>query len=133
MHFFCGAWGVLSVGLFATKEYMGGASWGLLYGGGALQLGLQVVGLLALTAWAGCLSWVMFRLLSSFHLLRVPEAHEQIGLDITHHGGAAYNSDWHTRMANPALLKRFSGLKQLGANSTRRARKLLNQDAPHPH
>lgn len=90
VHCFCGVWGVLSVGLFGTETYMGSASWGVLYGGSGLQLGLQAAGLAAIAAWTGILSFSLFKVLNHYNLLRVHEVHEVIGLDVTHHGGHAY-------------------------------------------
>jgi Amt family ammonium transporter len=50
VHFFCGMWGLLSVGFFATKTstelaYGYAADWGVFYGGSGKQLGMQVSGL----------------------------------------------------------------------------------------
>eukprot|EP00873_Tetraselmis_striata_P023071 jgi/Tetstr1/443335/TSEL_031350.t1 len=93
VHFFCGAWGVLAVGLFSTEDYMGGGTWGLLFGGGGLQLGIQLAGLVAIAAWSAIISWAMFKMLARAHLLRVIEQDEVAGLDVSHHGGPAYHVD----------------------------------------
>jgi ammonia channel protein AmtB len=58
VHGTCGAWGVISVGLFACGEYGAGFNGvptpviGLFYGGGLNQLVMQIIDLGALVTWA---------------------------------------------------------------------------------
>ena len=101
VHCFCGMWGTIAVGLFATKEFAAEAFGvaiedvadhaGLFYGGNGKQLGVQLAGLLAILAWSVVLCSIMFGTLAALKMLRVPAEHELLGLDITHHGGSAYN------------------------------------------
>merc|ERR1712046_46556 len=57
VHFFCGAWGVISVGFFASEFNTITAygtstdDYGCLLGGGGRQLGTQLVGVIAIAAW----------------------------------------------------------------------------------
>jgi len=97
VHFFCGAWGVLSCGLFATKDFTASVyaqsekDYGAFYGGGGKQLGNQVVGVLAIAAWTCTFSGITFAGLKAVNILRVSAADEMEGLDSSHHGGAAYD------------------------------------------
>jgi len=97
VHFFCGAWGVLSAGLFARQEFTSGVygsspdDYGALFGGGGKQLGIQIVAILAIAAWVCGLSAIMFFALKSMKVLRVSAEDEDVGLDSSHHGGEAYN------------------------------------------
>jgi len=96
VHMFCGIWGVFSTSLFATKENMeevlGRAVdvYGLFYGGGFGQVWVQLVGILSVMGWSLFWSFLLFKLLDKFHLLRVEEFSELAGLDNTKHGGPAY-------------------------------------------
>lgn len=101
VHGACGAWGVIAAGLFAKQKYVlndygaeGGADdYGALYGGGGKQLGNQIAGVLAIIAWVGFTSSVLFGVLKYAGMLRVPVEEEEVGLDTSHHGGNAYNFD----------------------------------------
>ena len=88
VHFFCGAWGVIGTGLFATK-----ANNGLLAGGatGGKQLGIQFLGVLAIGAWTCILSGLLFIALKATGKLRVDTDAEEKGMDASKHGGSAYN------------------------------------------
>jgi len=99
VHGIVGVWGTLSVGLFATKELV--ATWngtdisevgqyGLFMGGGIEQLGVQVVGILAVFAWVVVTSGILFLLIKHTTGLRVSEAEELAGLDVQEHGIGAY-------------------------------------------
>ncbi|GMH39248.1 hypothetical protein BSKO_07146 [Bryopsis sp. KO-2023] len=76
VHFFCGVWGLISVGIFATEENVKRVypqetvSYGFLYGGGGEQLGLQLLGALAISAWTVILSGILFQVLNKYKLLR---------------------------------------------------------------
>lgn len=97
VHFFCGAWGVIASGLFATKEFVGGvygtseSDYGALMGGGGKQLGVQIVGVLVIGAWTCVTTGVVFFALKMAKILRVSAEDEDTGLDSSHHGGDAYN------------------------------------------
>eukprot|EP00854_Cymbomonas_tetramitiformis_P020918 gene20918-25090_t len=118
VHFFCGAWGCLSVGFFATDIYVNNGvngayaadkdngdsgNYGAFYGGGGEQLGTQIVGVLAIAAWTCGTSALMFFGLSKAGVLRVSPEDEQTGLDDSHHGGSAY--DMQTMQANSGTVK----------------------------
>jgi len=83
VHGFCGLWGTLAVGLFATDG-------GLFYGGGASLLGVQAVGAVAAFAWTAVASLVVLGIIKAVVGLRVSEAEEVEGLDLAEHGMIAY-------------------------------------------
>jgi Amt family ammonium transporter len=79
VHGVCGALGTIFVGLLATDG-------GLFYGGGAAQLGVQLVGVVAVAAWVGVTMFIAFTVIKNTVGLRVAEEEELSGLDITEHG-----------------------------------------------
>ena len=83
VHGVCGAWGTLAVGLFMPEA-------GLLMGGGIAQFAIQAIGVLAAFAWAFPVSMGIFLAIKYTIGLRVSEAEEMEGLDITEHGMHAY-------------------------------------------
>ncbi len=95
VHGTCGAWGVLSLGLFADGTYgdgfngVAGTVRGLLYGD-ASQLIAQVIGPLTCIVFIFCVSWAFFKILDATIGMRVaPEAVLE-GLDIPEMGALAY-------------------------------------------
>lgn len=96
VHFFCGMWGVLAVGLFADKELTAGAygtyleGYGVFMGGDGVQLGVQMLAVVVIGAWSCTTSALMFAALKYANILRVSIDDEVTGLDMTHHGGSAY-------------------------------------------
>ncbi|MFP4431424.1 MAG: ammonium transporter [Spirochaetota bacterium] len=89
VHGVCGAWGTLAVGLFADGVNDSGIV-GLFYGGGLGQLGVQLIGVLAVFAWVVVTTLVLFGALKAAGLLRVSETEEMMGLDIGEHGMESY-------------------------------------------
>ena len=84
VHGVCGAFGTLMVGLLSTDG-------GLFYGGGGGLLLSQLIGVLAVAAWAGGSGFILFTVLKHTVGLRVSRRVEEEGLDIYEHGEAAYN------------------------------------------
>lgn len=100
VHFFNGLWGVLAVGIFAngnpdTAGWNGVASpvTGLLYGGGS-QIVAQLAEALSVIVVVGGLSFLFFKLLAAFKLLRSEPKHELEGLDLHEMGVQGYPADW---------------------------------------
>jgi len=84
VHGLNGALGTILVGFLSTSN-------GLFYGGGAAQLGSQLIGVGAVAAWAiGC-GFVLFLVLKATIGLRVSRRIEEEGLDVYEHGESAYN------------------------------------------
>lgn len=87
VHMMNGIWGTIAVGLFATTSAPGNDSVvGLFYGGGFHQLGLQLLGVISVGAWAAVCITVTFVVIKTTVGLRVTEEEEIIGLDATEHG-----------------------------------------------
>ena len=83
VHGICGIWGVLAVAIFDTTH-------GLVYGGGATLFLPQLIGILAIGAWAYGTSFLVFKVIDSTVGLRVTAEEEIAGLDATEHGTSAY-------------------------------------------
>ena len=83
VHMANGIWGTLAVGLFSTGQNDTGV--GLFYGGGFKQLGIQLVGFLAVAAWTTVTMFITFMIIKKTNGLRVSEEEELKGLDATEH------------------------------------------------
>ena len=83
VHGICGIWGVLAVAIFDTAD-------GLVYGGGTTLFGPQLIGILAIGAWAYGTSYLVFKVIDSTVGLRVTAEEEIAGLDASEHGTSAY-------------------------------------------
>jgi len=84
VHGVCGAFGTIMVGVFATEG-------GLVYGGGFELLGIQILGVIAIGAWALGTGFILFKILKAINGLRVEKIIEEEGLDIYEHGESVYN------------------------------------------
>ncbi len=84
VHGLNGALGTIMVGFLSTDN-------GLFYGGGAAQLGSQLIGVGAVAAWAMGLGFLVFFILKKTVGVRVSKRIEEEGLDIYEHGESAYN------------------------------------------
>ena len=83
VHMANGIWGTLAVGLFSTGY--DGVGKGLFYGGGFKQLGIQLIGFLAVAAWTTVTMIIVFTLIKKTNGLRVSAEEEIKGLDATEH------------------------------------------------
>lgn len=104
MHGFCGAWSVFFTGLLASRSYVCEAYGrdcspenyiprGLFYDGDGRLLASQVIGIISIFAWVFGLMLILFSILKAVKLLRISAEEEQAGLDVSKHGGSAYNYD----------------------------------------
>mmetsp|Transcript_48667 Transcript_48667/g.122907 ORF Transcript_48667/g.122907 Transcript_48667/m.122907 type:complete len:615 (+) Transcript_48667:267-2111(+) len=98
VHLVNGALSLFMAGLFATPYGLEAAEYpqpstscGAFYGCGGQQLKVQVVGILVLGSWAAACAMALFAPLSLSGALRVSTSQEMEGLDVTFHGGTAYN------------------------------------------
>lgn len=82
VHLGAGVWGTLAVGLFHTKD-------GLLYGGGSILLGTQIIGIVTVGLFTFIFSWAIFKTIHKYMGARAAKAEEESGLDLKH-GQAAY-------------------------------------------
>lgn len=101
VHFANGMWGVIAVGLFSKKELQAVAgyetthqgwfySWGEGSGDANLLL-CQICGILWIITWVTVLMTPFFYALNLLGMFRVDPLEEEVGLDISHHRGAAYD------------------------------------------
>ena len=97
VHGVAGIWGTLAAGIFAETDRTAALATfagfpfkeGLIYGGGE-QLWVQFYGVLATAAFTFTASFLVFYLIKKTIGLRVSEAHELAGLDISEHGMFGY-------------------------------------------
>ena len=82
VHGICGAWGVFAVSIFDTSD-------GLLYGGNVLVIP-QLIGIVAIGAWAYTTSFGVLKIIDRMFGLRVSKEEEIAGLDVSEHGTTAY-------------------------------------------
>ena len=87
VHMANGIWGTIAVGLFSTGA--DGVGKGLFYGGGVSQLGVQVLGIIAIDAYVLVVMFIIFKIIDKTIGLRVPAQVEIDGLDIHEHGLAS--------------------------------------------
>ncbi|CAM9900198.1 unnamed protein product [Ascophyllum nodosum] len=98
VHLACGAWGVFAASLFATKDGYSAAYYGdrvsdcagAFYGGSGAAVGANVVFILAVIAWVGITSSILFVTIKFTVGIRVPEKDELQGIDDSKHGGQTY-------------------------------------------
>ena len=91
VHFLNGVWGTIAAGLFSTTT-------GLFYGHGFAQLGIQLIGVVAVCAWTAAWAFLIFGVMKVIKrkdgvtpFLRATPEEEIRGLDLTEHGlQAAY-------------------------------------------
>jgi len=97
VHFANGAWGVIAVGLFSDVELQAVAGYSTAHQGwfndfsDANLLLVQFISILWIIAWVGCIMTPFFMLLNAMGIFRVDALEEDVGLDISHHRGAAYD------------------------------------------
>ncbi len=95
VHGVCGAWGVLSIGLFAKYDdaFLGREDAGLFYGGGIEQLLVQLAMIGIIAAWVGVTTYALFFIMKKTIGLRVSREEEIQGLDVLEHGLSGYAGD----------------------------------------
>ncbi len=115
VHGVCGAWGVLSVGLFArypdafvegkigVDAYVANGGSGLFYGGGPNQLIVQILMILIIAAFVTVTTGIVFAALKYTIGLRVTAEEEIEGLDFLEHGLEGYAHDTVTSAPSSAL------------------------------
>jgi ammonium transporter, Amt family len=92
-HGLAGVWGTLSLGFLAAPslvEKIGVGHPGILYGGGARQLGVQALGLLAVGAFTFTAAFAVLWAMKVTVGIRVEPEVEVAGLDVSEHGMWGY-------------------------------------------
>jgi Amt family ammonium transporter len=101
VHGACGFWGCLATAFLAAPAYAYGGTGvddcsepykGAFYGGDCL-IGVAMAALIAEIAWVGGMSFIMFFALKMSGLLRVSQDIEEMGMDVSKHGGTAYEME----------------------------------------
>ena len=87
VHGMCGIWGTLSIGLFANPDL--GLS-GFFYTGNPTQLGVQLVGIVAVVGFVAITMGFIFKVIDMTIGLRVSREEELRGLDLGEHGMESY-------------------------------------------
>jgi Amt family ammonium transporter len=64
-----------------------------LFYGNPVQLGIQVLAVVVVAAFAFVGSYVLLRIVDLFSPIRVTPKEEDVGLDLSQHGEEAYNLD----------------------------------------
>jgi ammonium transporter, Amt family len=99
VHGFCGIWGTLSLGLFASGQFGATGAFapdnsaplkGLFYGGGFSILLPQIVGSAIITVSTLVVALAVMYAVNAFGVLRVSKEGETYGLDLHEHGISAY-------------------------------------------
>ena len=88
VHFVGGLWGTLSLGFFAVPSVK--TEGGLFYGGGLTQFWPQVLTALIVTAWSALMTTLIGFAIHKMMGMRVSEANERSGIDVTEHAETAY-------------------------------------------
>jgi Amt family ammonium transporter len=88
VHAVNGVFGTLAVGIWGNVE---GVAVGVLHGGGYHQLGVQVIGVAAVAAWACLVSLILFLAIKAVFGLRISAKDEMVGLDLSEHKAEAYS------------------------------------------
>ena len=111
VHGFCGIWGTLSLGLFASGQFgvtgplaadNSAPLTGLLYGGGLTVLKAQVIGSFIVTVATFSVALAVMYGIKAVGLLRISSEGEMHGLDLTEHGISAYPEYLISPVARPA-------------------------------
>lgn len=84
-----GIWGVLAVGLFASKAVNSAGANGLLHGGLSL-LFHQLIAIGAVVVYSFVATFILLKMTAVFSPLRVEKEDEETGLDLSQHGEVGY-------------------------------------------
>jgi len=101
VHLSNGIWGVIAAGLFSEQTLMGRAGyqtehqgWFFEWGEGSADANLllaQLFAVLWICGWVFCMMGPYFVILNKAGMFRIDSLEEEVGLDISHHRGAAYD------------------------------------------
>jgi len=94
VHFFNGIWGCIATGLFAAPRHTalayGATNCGLFYSNANLLVN-EILGIGFIILWVAGIMTPFFFALNMLGMFRVDPLEEKVGLDISHHKGAAYD------------------------------------------
>lgn len=110
IHMICGIWGSIMVGWFDEN-------YGILYGFGGRQFGIQILGCLVNFSWAFFISLSMLFLFKTMSWigLRISPEEEEVGSDVMNYGGYSLTFDMdHLRIAKGEITLRGKKIKLQG-------------------
>jgi ammonium transporter, Amt family len=84
-----GIFGALATGVFASKAVNSAGADGLLFGNPSLLM-VQLISVVVAVVYAFSLTWIILKVLDKFMGLRVSQAEEIEGLDLSQHGESGY-------------------------------------------
>jgi Amt family ammonium transporter len=91
VHLVGGVIGAVSLGFFAAYPFLEQQSEGLFYGGGFRQLGLQILGPIAVGGYSFIVTFVIGKIIDKTMGFRVSTEEEVTGIDITTHAETGYD------------------------------------------
>ncbi|MDP9860885.1 MULTISPECIES: ammonium transporter [Streptosporangium] len=91
VHLVGGVIGAVSLGFLAAYPFLEQQHKGLFYGGGVIQLGLQILGPVAVGAYSFAITWVIAKIIDRVMGFRVSTEEEVTGIDITSHAETGYD------------------------------------------
>jgi Amt family ammonium transporter len=91
VHMVGGIVGAVSLGFFAAYPFLDQQSEGLFYGGGFGQLGLQILGPVAVGGYSFIVTYVLGKIIDKTMGFRIKEEDEVTGIDITTHAETGYD------------------------------------------
>ncbi|MEV8632856.1 ammonium transporter [Streptosporangium sp. NPDC051023] len=91
VHMVGGVLGAVSLGFLAAYPFLDQQSKGLFYGGGLKQLGLQVLGPVAVAGYSFVVTWVIAKIIDRVMGFRISADEEIAGIDITSHAETGYD------------------------------------------
>ncbi|HEU5158330.1 MAG TPA: ammonium transporter [Streptosporangiaceae bacterium] len=91
VHLVGGALGAVSLGFLAAYPFLDGQNKGLFYGGGLKQLGLQVLGPIAVGGYSFIMAYIIGKIIDRTMGFRVDEEVEVTGIDAVEHAETSYD------------------------------------------
>jgi Amt family ammonium transporter len=91
VHLVGGVIGAVSLGFLAVYPFLEQQNKGLFYGGGFTQLGLQVLGPIAVGGYSFIVTWVIGKIIDKTMGFRIPVEDEVTGIDVTSHAETGYD------------------------------------------
>ncbi|WP_433511498.1 ammonium transporter [Nonomuraea sp. CA-143628] len=91
VHLVGGVIGAVSLGFLAVYPFLDQQNKGLFYGGGFTQLGLQVLGPIAVGGYSFIVTWVVGKIIDKTMGFRIPVEDEVTGIDVTTHAETGYD------------------------------------------
>jgi Amt family ammonium transporter len=91
VHLTGGAFGAISLGFLAAYPIVSNQHKGVFYGGGWHQLGVQVLGPVAVGCYSFAVAWILAKIIDKTMGFRVSEEDEIEGVDLTQHAETAYD------------------------------------------